>query len=111
VLLGWLAWGLASLAVWRFVYRALYDLAHPCETVVGQVVQLDSHRGDDDTPPTYTAAVDDGRGDVAVRYSIGGATYAELHFGSWVRLQVTPKLRHVTTAEVVHAEEDPMKLE
>jgi hypothetical protein len=34
-----------------------------------------------------------------------------LHFGSWVRLQVTPKLRHVTTAEVVHAEEDPMKLE
>ena len=113
LLLGWLVWGLGNLAVWRFVYRALYDLTRPCETVVGQVVQMvrtGSGSGDSDSRPTYAVAVDDGRGDVAVRYSIGAATFAELRFGSWVRLQVTPKLRHARTAEVA-PDEEPMEFE
>ena len=101
VLLGWLLWGLGSLAVWRFVHRALHDLSHPCETTVGQVVHLESDPGDGDSPPSCTVALDDGRSDVAITYAIDAATFAELRFGSWLRLQVTPKLRHVANAEVV----------
>jgi hypothetical protein len=99
--LGWAVWGVGGFFLGRFIYRGLYDLSHPPEQVVGQVVQLEYISGNDDSPAKYIVALDEGGGQDAVTYEVSSSTYGRLTAGSWLRLDVTPKLRHVHREEII----------
>jgi hypothetical protein len=101
VLLGWLLWGLGCLAVWRFVHRACTTCPTRARPRWGRWSTWSPTRvtatARPPTPSPWTTAAATSPSPTRSM----PATFAELRFGSWLRLQVTPKLRHVANAEVV----------
>lgn len=104
---GWLLWAVLSFLFGRFVCRGLYDLRHGTAPVAGQVIFLET---DNDgsasenasgTEKRYHVAIDDGQADVAVKYEIDEALFARLRYGNRLRLEVTPKLRCVKSAQII----------
>ncbi len=90
---GWLVWACGGLLFARWFYRSMYDLVAPPVTVLGQVVHLQTDSvGDLQDPQLFSVAVDDGTTDRIPRYEITRELYDRLRYGSWLRLQVRPKL-------------------
>ena len=101
---GWVILGLFNFFVWRFVYRGLYDLSHGTVTQEGQVIYLDAREAfDSDGSSSYYVAMDDGRNSTAVRHEIDKTLFDQLHYGDWLRLDITPKLRCVRSTQLVPA--------
>jgi hypothetical protein len=99
---GWAVWIWGNVLFARWFYRSVYDLAVPPVTVIGQVVYLESAvSSDSDTPDNFYVAVDDGTTDHVTRYEIGHGLHDRLRYGSWLRLQVRPKLGSLVRADVL----------
>jgi hypothetical protein len=100
--LGWLLWTVGNVWFVRMLYYSVYDLTRPPRTIVGQVVYLESHvHHDAENPDTFYTAVDDGTTDRIVKYEIGRTLHDRLRYGTWLRLQVRPKLGAVVSAEII----------
>jgi hypothetical protein len=102
LVLGWAVWVWGTFRFARWFYRSVYDLAAPPVTLIGQVVYLESEvSSDSETPDTYYVAVDDGTTDRITRYEITRGLHDRLRYGSWLSLQVRPKLGSFVRAEVL----------
>jgi hypothetical protein len=102
LVLGWAAWVWGTFLFARWFYRSVYDLLLPPVTMIGQVVYLESavsHNTED--PDNYYVAVDDGTTDRITRYEITRGLHDRLRYGSWLSLQVRPKLGSLVRAEVL----------
>ena len=105
--LGWVIWVWGNLLFGRWFYRSIYDLAVPPVTVMGQVVYLESSAGSEqESPDNYYVAVDDGTADRITRYEITSDLHDRLRYGSWLRLQVRPKLGSLVHAEILPTQTD-----
>jgi hypothetical protein len=102
LVLGWVVWVWGNFLFARWFYRSVYDLVVPPVTVIGQVVYLESAvSSDSETPDNYYVAVDDGRTDRITRYEITRGLHDRLRYGSWLSLQVRPRLGSLVRADVL----------
>jgi hypothetical protein len=83
-----LLWGVR--VYWRWVANAVYDARHPPRVLAGPVVYLEA--GPDDE---RWVAIDDGESATAVLHGVDGTFFETLAIGTWVRLEVRPKLGSV----------------
>jgi hypothetical protein len=102
LVVGWLVWVWGNLLFARWFYRSIYDLVMPPVTVIGQVVYLESDvSGDSESPDSYYVAVDDGTTDRITRYQISHDLHDRLRYGSWLSLQVRPRLGSLCRADIL----------
>jgi hypothetical protein len=102
LVLGWAVWAWGTFLFARWFYRSVYDLLVPPVTVIGQVVFLESVISrNPKNPDDFYVAVDDGTSDRVTRYEITRGLHDRLRYGSWLSLQVRPKLGSLVRAEVL----------
>ena len=102
LIVGWVVWVWGNFLFARWFYRSMYDVVVPPVTVTGQVVYLESGvSSDSEDPGSYHVAVDDGTTDRITPYEITGDLHDRLRYGSWLSLQVRPKLGSIVHAEIL----------